>query len=95
MLWHSLAIFGWSSIPFLGAIRVPTLVVCGARDRVVPPANSRLLARRIPSADLVMLSAAHDLQRPGPARALADAVEHFLAADSPSTELDSEAHDHA
>jgi len=79
-LWHSLAISSWSSIPFLGAIRAPTLVVCGARDRVVPPANSTLLARRIPDADLVMLPAGHDLQRRGPARALVSTVEPFLAA---------------
>ena len=79
-LWHSLAISSWSSIPFLGAIRTPTLVVCGAHDRVVPPANSRLLARRIAGADLMMLPAGHDLQRTGPASALAGAVEPFLAA---------------
>jgi len=77
-LWHSLAISSWSSIPFLGAIRAPTLVVCGSRDRVVPPANSTLLARRIPDAELVMLSAGHDLQRRGPATALAARVTEFL-----------------
>lgn len=79
-LWHSLAIACWSSIPFLGAIAAPTLVVCGARDRVVPLANSRLLAQRIPGAELVVLPAGHDLQRAGPATALASAVEPFLAA---------------
>jgi Predicted hydrolases or acyltransferases (alpha/beta hydrolase superfamily) len=82
MLWHSLAISSWSSIPFLGTIRMPTLVVSGAHDRVVPPENSTLLARRIPGADLVLLSAGHDLQRSGPASALASVVEAFLAAGS-------------
>ena len=82
MLWHSLAISSWSSIPFLGAIGMPTLVVSGTHDRVVPPENSTLLARRIPGADLVMLSAGHDLQRHGPASALASAVDAFLAAGS-------------
>ena len=77
-LWHSLAIATWSSIPFLGAIRAPTLVVCGAHDRLVPAANSRLLARRIDGASLVLLSAGHDLQRSGPATALATAVQLFL-----------------
>lgn len=83
-LWHSLAISSWSSIPFLGAIRAPTLVVCGVHDRVVPAVNSAVLARRIPDADLVMLPAGHDLQRSGAARALAGTVEPFLAA-GPST----------
>jgi pimeloyl-ACP methyl ester carboxylesterase len=77
-LWHSLAISSWSSIPFLGAIRAPTLIVCGSRDRVVPPPNSTLLARRIPDASLVMLAAGHDLQRRGPAGALAACVTEFL-----------------
>lgn len=80
LLWNSLAIGTWSSIPFLGAIRAPTLVVCGIHDRVVPPANSALLARRIPAADLVMLPAGHDLQRRSQVRALVDTMEPFLAA---------------
>lgn len=79
-LWHFLAIAGWSSIPILGAIQAQTLVVCGERDRVVPPANSKLLARRIPGAVLTMLPAGHDLQRSSPARHLARVVESFLAA---------------
>jgi poly(3-hydroxyoctanoate) depolymerase len=81
VLWQSLAIVSWSSIPFLGAIRAPTLVVCGTHDRVAPPANSRVLAGRIPGASLVMLPGGHDLQRPDPARALARVVEDFLSGD--------------
>jgi poly(3-hydroxyoctanoate) depolymerase len=77
-MWHALAISGWSSIPFLGAIAARTLVVSGERDRVVPPGNSRLLARRIPGAELALLAAGHDLQRSGPAQLLADAVDEFL-----------------
>ena len=79
MVWHSLAYSNWSSIPFLGAIAAPTLVVCGAHDRIVAPANSRVLAGRIPGASLVMVPAGHDLQRPDPARALAEVIERFLA----------------
>ena len=78
LVWHSLAYSSWSSIPFLGAITAPTLVVCGTRDRVVPPANSRVLARRIPGASLVLLAAGHDVQRRDPATALARLVEDFL-----------------
>jgi pimeloyl-ACP methyl ester carboxylesterase len=54
VFWQSLAISNWSSIPFLGAISAPTLVVSGSHDRVVPPANSKVLARRIPDAALVL-----------------------------------------
>jgi pimeloyl-ACP methyl ester carboxylesterase len=80
LLWQLLAFSSWSSIPFLGAIRAPTLVVCGTRDRVVPPINSKVLAGRIPDASLVMLPWGHDLQRSTPTSELARAVEHFLGA---------------
>ncbi|MDF2966982.1 MAG: poly(3-hydroxyalkanoate) depolymerase [Nocardioidaceae bacterium] len=79
--WQSLAVAGWSSLPFLAAIRTPTLVVSGARDRVVPPLNSAVLARRIPGADLVLMRGGHDLQRRGPAGELAQVVEPFLTRD--------------
>lgn len=77
--WHSLAISTWSSIPFLAAIHVPTLVVCGSRDRIAPPANSVLLARRIPGASVVLLATGHDLQRASAVGALVEAVEPFWA----------------
>jgi pimeloyl-ACP methyl ester carboxylesterase len=43
----------------LGAIRVPTLVLTGSGDRLVPPANSRLIAERIPGAELKELPGGH------------------------------------
>jgi pimeloyl-ACP methyl ester carboxylesterase len=79
-LWQMLAISTWTSIPFLGAIQAPTLVVCGDHDRVVPPANSRLLAQRIPGAELVIIPSGHDVQRTASAQALVNAVEPFLSA---------------
>ncbi len=81
--WHALAISSWSSIPLLAAIRAPTLVVSGARDQVVPPANSAALAGRIPGAELALLAAGHDLQRAAAASLLAGAVERFLTRDDP------------
>lgn len=39
----------------LGAIQAPTLVLHGDADVVVAPANGRLLAERIPTAELVVL----------------------------------------
>ena len=81
LFWQSLAFSNWSSIPFLGSIEAPTLVVCGTYDRVVAPANSRVLAGRIPGASLVVLPAGHDLQRADVAKQLAGVVEDFVAAD--------------
>jgi 3-oxoadipate enol-lactonase len=42
----------------LPGLRVPTLVLHGTADRVVDPENARILARRIPGAELVMLERA-------------------------------------
>jgi pimeloyl-ACP methyl ester carboxylesterase len=78
LFWQITAISTWSSIPVLGCIDAPILVVCGDHDRAVPPANSRLLAARIRDARLVTIQAGHDLQKPGPAAIVAQLVEQFL-----------------
>ncbi|MHB8896432.1 MAG: alpha/beta fold hydrolase [Candidatus Geothermincolia bacterium] len=36
----------------IATLRVPTMVVCGARDILIPPQNSRLIASKIPGAKL-------------------------------------------
>lgn len=82
-LWQVAAISTWSSIPVLGRIQAPTLVLCGERDRVVPPANSKLLAGRIPNARLITVTAGHDLQDAGPAAVVAREVERFFDAAVP------------
>ncbi|HWF52822.1 MAG TPA: alpha/beta hydrolase [Solirubrobacteraceae bacterium] len=38
----------WSSLHWLSTLKVPTLVVAGERDRLVPPANALMLARHLP-----------------------------------------------
>jgi pimeloyl-ACP methyl ester carboxylesterase len=44
--------FGWSSWAFLPDILHETLVICGDDDPLVPLANGRMLAERIPHARL-------------------------------------------
>jgi pimeloyl-ACP methyl ester carboxylesterase len=85
--WQILAISTWTSIPFLAAIQAPTLAVSGAHDRVLPPANSRLLAQRIPGAKLVIIPGGHDVQCSRSARALVDAIDPFLSAGRGPAEL--------
>jgi poly(3-hydroxyalkanoate) depolymerase len=46
------AVAGWSSLPWLHRVRVPTLVVSGEDDPAVPVRNGRLLAGRLPDARL-------------------------------------------
>ncbi len=50
-----LAIIAWHSFERLPQITVPTLVIHGENDRLIPPANATILADRIPGAKLVML----------------------------------------
>ena len=84
MVWQILAISTWSSIPVLGCINAPTMVVCGVNDRAVPPVNSRLIAARIRDARIITVQAGHDLQRHGQAAIVVPLVEEFLAS-APST----------
>lgn len=56
----------------------PTLVVHGARDALVPPANGERLARAIPGARLVMLPEVGHLPMWEAPDALATAIEDFL-----------------
>jgi len=63
----------------LGAIRIPTLVVAGAADRLTPPRYARFLAEAIPGARLVEIEAAGhfpQLEQPEPVNA---AIRAFLA----------------
>jgi 3-oxoadipate enol-lactonase len=43
----------------LGAIKVPTLIVCGSKDPVTTPEHGRFMQERIADAKLVELDAAH------------------------------------
>jgi pimeloyl-ACP methyl ester carboxylesterase len=52
------AILTWSSYSQLPQIRVPTLVLHGDRDYILPLDNGRLLARHIPKAELVVVPGA-------------------------------------
>jgi poly(3-hydroxyoctanoate) depolymerase len=58
--WQLAAIAGWSSLPFLRRIRVPTLVLTGDDDPIIRVWNGRILAGLIPGAQLrVMRGSGH------------------------------------
>jgi pimeloyl-ACP methyl ester carboxylesterase len=74
------AILAWEAFSRLPRITVPTLVIHGVNDRLVPAANSDLIARRIPSAQLVKLAdAGHIFMTDQPATAHKSILD-FLAA---------------
>ncbi|WP_263553314.1 poly(3-hydroxyalkanoate) depolymerase [Geodermatophilus sp. YIM 151500] len=68
---------GWSSLPFLGLIRQPTLVLCGDDDPIIPVVNARVMARFIPRSELHVYRGGH-LALVTEATQLAPVVERFL-----------------
>ncbi len=52
------AMQGFDACERLGEIRVPTLVLHGTEDRMVPVENARILAGEIPGAELLLLEGA-------------------------------------
>lgn len=79
------AMTGWSSLPFLGLIRQPTLVLGGDDDPIIPAANPRMQACLIPSATLHLYRGGH-LAILTEADELAPVIENFLNAPSPKKE---------
>ena len=49
------AILAWTSLDRLGAIHIPTLIIHGETDQLVPPGNAGILASHISGSRLVML----------------------------------------
>lgn len=73
-------IIAWEAYSRIAQITAPTLVIHGETDRLVPAANSRLIAGRLPHAKLVLLPhASHifETDQPGAAH---QAIVEFLAA---------------
>ena len=45
-------LFGWTSLPWLWAIRQPTLIICGDDDPITPHVNHSIMATLMPHARL-------------------------------------------
>ena len=54
-------ILAWEAYSRLSSITVPTLVIHGESDRLIPPGNATLIAEQIPGAKLVMIPHASHL----------------------------------
>jgi len=65
----------WDEVP---AISVPTLVVHGDADLLVPPENGRLLAERIPAAELVLVPGGGHMLQADAGDVVREAVLGFL-----------------
>jgi len=71
--------FGWSSWGFLPHIPHETLVICGDDDPLVPVANGRMLAERIPHARLEIVERGGHLLLWDDAERAAERIGHFVA----------------
>ena len=79
VLGHLKAIDAFDACADLSRITAPTLVIAGESDPLIPPENSRLLASRIPGAQLVLLpDASHFFWIEKP-QETADALIRFFA----------------
>jgi pimeloyl-ACP methyl ester carboxylesterase len=72
------AMQGFDSYARLPALRIPTLVLHGTEDVLIPAENGRRLAARIPGAELVLLEGAGHLYHSEQAEAADAAVLDFV-----------------
>src|SRR6267378_5496276 len=72
-------IFGWEAYSRIAQITAPTLVIHGETDRLIPPANSQLIAERIPGAKLVLIPHASHIFETDQPSAAHHAILGFLA----------------
>lgn len=80
--WQWAAACGWSSLPWLDEIAVPTLVLAGTDDPLVPTGNAVILASRIPGAKLFLAEGEGHLFLTDPESEALGPLREFFAAPS-------------
>lgn len=80
-LYQQLALWGWSSLPWLPLLSQPTLVLAGKDDPLVPLLNARILATLIPRARLEVIDDGHLFLLSNP-HGIAPTILDFLASES-------------
>jgi 3-oxoadipate enol-lactonase len=73
-------ILAWEAYSRLSQISVPTLVIHGVNDRLVPAGNADLIAARIPRAQLVKLPNASHIFMTDQSAAAHQVIQEFLSA---------------
>jgi poly(3-hydroxyoctanoate) depolymerase len=77
-----IAAAGWTSLPWLHRIRTRVLVLSGDADPIVPPVNARILAARLPNAELEIARGAGHLLLMQRAPDIAARIADFLATET-------------
>jgi pimeloyl-ACP methyl ester carboxylesterase len=75
-----LGTMGWSSLSFLPEIPHETLVISGDDDPLIPVANAKMLAERIPQARLEIIERSGHLFLWDEAERLGERIRRFLNA---------------
>ena len=78
--WQLLAARRWTSRPWLHRLTQPTLVVAGDDDPLIPLANAKVLARRIPDATLHVVEGGGHVSLLARAAEIGPVVKGFLGA---------------
>jgi poly(3-hydroxyalkanoate) depolymerase len=75
-----LSSIGWTSLPRLPRLRLPTLILAGDDDPIIPLVNARIMHRLIPRSELHIYRGGH-LELATDAERMASIVEAFLTAE--------------
>jgi poly(3-hydroxyoctanoate) depolymerase len=78
------AVSGWSSLPWLGRVEHPALVIHGDDDPLVPLLNARTIADLMPNARLLVAPDAGHLLLLDEPESVAGEIEAFLSAPEPA-----------
>jgi len=79
-LWQLAAVAGWTSLPWLHRLRMPVLILAGDDDPIIPLANARLIAWRLPNATLEVVRGGGHIFLLTHAETVAPRIASFLAA---------------
>jgi hypothetical protein len=74
------SLMGWSSLPLLASIELPTLVIAGDDDPLTPVANGVLIAYMLPQGRLLVMPGEGHLMALDPDSGAQPAIREFLAA---------------
>ncbi|MEH6695186.1 MAG: alpha/beta fold hydrolase [Hyphomonas sp.] len=78
-IFQLLAFIGWSSLPFIRFLRMPTLVMMGDKDSIVPLANGHILKVALPNSRLHVVEGGGHLFLVTRAEETAAVIRDFLA----------------
>ena len=85
-VYQLLAFLGWSSLPFIRFLRMPSLIMMGDQDTIVPLANGHILKMGLPNSRLHVVEGGGHLFLVTRAGETADVIREFLAEPEQATQ---------